>query len=107
MAALAASAVVINGFYITFGGEGARKKVVDATLTLTGQGGSGANKIPPALFGLLAITRVSSVRSTGTPQIYVASPSPLGDTIWLQAGNATAPADVTDTVRCRIEGNDL
>lgn len=108
MANLAASAVTINGYFIVFGGEGARKKWVDATLVLTGQGGSGGNNIPPALFGLLDIKAVIAMRSTGTPQIYVASPDPTGQTIWIQLGNATAPADVNgDTVRCLIIGNDL
>ena len=72
MANLLPAAVVINGFYYENARVGSKKKYVDATLTLTGQGG-GTNLIPASLFGLTTITKVQLFQDS-TNLTYMAAP---------------------------------
>lgn len=73
MANLAQTAVTINEIYYSGARVGSKRKVVDATLVLTGQGG-GTNLIAASLFGLTTIDQIVGFRdSNGLP--YLASPS--------------------------------
>lgn len=101
MAALASTAVVRNDYWYTGSFVGAKRKVVDVTLTLTGQG-SVANSIPAALFGMTKITGLKAATGSDN-KTYVGGPSYDGTQLTLGAG---VPADVTGTLRCIIEGKD-
>ena len=111
MADLAASAVVFNRRYPL--GDRTQKlvgKVVDATLTLDGQG-TATNKITAAVLGLTEIWSVRSARRDGDTHIS-AIPSYDGAYILLfNMANATDatrvdPVDVTDTIRIIVEGRE-
>lgn len=73
MANLAQSAVTINEWYYDGARVGSKRKVIDATLVLTGQGG-GTNLIAASLFGLTTIDRVEGFRDSNGVA-YVATPS--------------------------------
>lgn len=74
MANLAQSAVVVNKwFYAGAGQTGAKRKFLDVTMTLTGQGG-GTNLIAASLFGLRVINQVAGFRDSNG-LAYLAAPS--------------------------------
>lgn len=105
MANLLAAAVLENGFWYQFGGEGAKRRVVDVTLTLTGQG-SETNLIACTLFSMVRIDQVLSMRNAAG-YIYNASPDlnglnviinqPPGIAVFEGAGanSSGGPANIT------------
>lgn len=101
MAALAQSAVTKDEIYLEGGNTGRRRKVVRATLTLTGQGT--ATSIPVALFGMAAIHRAHSARLSDNT-ILVAVPSYDGLSLLLKAAGTNAAADYSGTMRVIVEG---
>lgn len=72
MANLAPSAVTVNDWYYANARTGSKRKVVDATLVLTGQGGV-TNQILASLFGLRTIDEVWCFVDT-TNIAYLATP---------------------------------
>lgn len=102
MANLAASAVSINRSYVTVAGTDGIRSVVDATLTLTGQGGT-TNLIPVSLLGLSSAESVLSARGDDS-LIYRADVSYDGKSIVLANAASGAPSDITDTIRVVVSG---
>lgn len=101
MANLASSAVTINDQWSEGGTNSRRYNVYDATLVLTGQGGT-TNKILASLFYMNNIVEVKSARSSANALV-MASPSYDGTYIILTASSGAA-ADVTATVRLVVKG---
>lgn len=111
MANLANSAVAIQRRWAIADRSGKLVgKVVDAILTLTGQG-TATNKILASSLGLSEIWAVKSCRADGDT-LQLASPSYDGTYLLLyDVENATDasrsdPADVTDTIRVIVEGRE-
>lgn len=112
MAALTSASVTINGYYYLGLRPESKRKVINATLVLSSQGGL-TNNIPATLFGLRAVTRAYSGRDSSS-KFYPAGPSYDGTTtgiylVFYDMTNATdatrnSPADITATVRISIEG---
>lgn len=109
MASLAAGAVSIQR--VQYLGDRTQKstgKLVDAILTLTGQGGA-TNKILASVLGLSEIYEVRKCVTDGNTAL-LASPSYDGTYLNLyDVTNATDasranPADITDTIRVIVVG---
>lgn len=83
MANLASTAVTINTIFYDGARVGSRRKVVDATLVLTGQGG-GTNLIAASLFGLTTIDKIEGFRDSNG-LAYLAAPSYDGTGILIMA----------------------
>ncbi len=83
MSNLASSAVTINEVYLAGAMVGSRRKVVDATLVLTGQGG-GTNLIAASLFGLTTIDEILGFRDSNG-LAYLVAPSYDGTGILVMA----------------------
>lgn len=81
MANLAQTAVVVNDVWKEGGTSSRRFKAVDATLTLTGQGGL-TNLILAALFGMSKIVQVRNARNASSV-VYEAVPSYSGASVVL------------------------
>lgn len=113
MANLAQSEVVINDSWTQGGTYGKKRAVVDATLTLSGQG-TATNKINASLFGLRTIDTVQVMRATATgaeSAWYDARPSLDGTYILLATEDGTDhfvvfPTDINSVVlRLLITGH--
>ena len=102
MANLAQSAVAVNEVYKSDGPSARKFKVVDATLTLTGQG-SLTNLIPATLFGMTYIHAVDAARDSSS-NIVPAAPSYDCKNIVLGASAAETPADFTGILRLTVRG---
>lgn len=102
MAVLAASAITINSVSKTGGASSRRRKQMDVTLVLTGQGGL-TNNIPAALFGMVNFHSAYSARDSSSNAVH-ARPSFDKTLLVLSTGGSAAPADLTATVRLIIEG---
>lgn len=103
MANLAQTAVVTNDFWKEGGASGRKFKAVDATLTLTGQGGL-TNKILTSLFGLVTVKSVRSARKSDSTLI-LAAPSYDESCVVLGSTNgAGTPTDWTATIRLVVVG---
>lgn len=105
MAALEQSAVTVNGYWYEGVYNDSKRKVVDATLVLTGQGGL-TNNIPASLFGLRNIKGVRSARNDSSVLILAA---PSYDEAYVVLGStngAGTPTDTTATVRLEVVGEE-
>lgn len=112
MAALTSTGVTLNGFYFQNARVGSKRKVVNATLVLSSQGGL-TNNIPAALFGLSQITDAFAWRDSSS-NLFLCGPSYDGTTsgaflVFYAITNATdasrnAPADISATVRGDVVG---
>lgn len=104
MAAVTSSSVTINSVYYTGVHDGSRRKVVDATLVLSSQGGA-SNSIGAALFGLTSIDAVLSCQTDGDTVID-AKPNYARTLILLYAYNSASTADISDTIRVVVMGRE-
>lgn len=102
MANLAASAVTVNSSYFRGGYSGSKRKFVDATLVLTGQGDA-TDKITAAVLGLTYVDAVLSCQTDGDT-VVDAKPSYDRTYVLLYAYNSASAAVVTDTVRIVVQG---
>lgn len=97
MSNLAQSAVTENGFWLQTGATGGNRKVVDATLVLTGQGG-GTNLIQASLFDMTKIDQVLNMRNV-SGKIYIAAPDTAGAGILISAASAATAAQAAPTFK--------
>jgi hypothetical protein len=92
MANLQASAVTLNTWWYTNSRVNSRRKAVDVTMVLTGQGGT-TNKIPAALFGMNSIEEcVSLVDSSNNA--YLTAPDYLGANLCIMSKPAATVGSV-------------
>lgn len=82
---------------------GGNRRILEVSLTLTGQG-TATNKINASVLGLTKIIESSPLTASDNSLVIVAAPSADGTYLLLKAAGTNAPADYTATLLGVIQG---